>query len=138
MRVQDAMSTRLDTLTKSQTARAAAQLIVDSDHGTILIVDQNDSEKLIGILSDYDVLKGVVLENKDAGTVPIEDIMTTDVLTIDPEKTMSEFARIIRGKKFRRLPVVKDGKLLGIVSSSDVLQCVVEAKKEMLDMALEF
>ena len=95
------------------------------------VVDENG--KLVGLISEGDCLKEVVRGKyyntpKDSGTV--SDHMAINVITVSPDKDIFEVARMFLELKFRRFPVIEDGKLVGQVSQSNIMQAVLGLKEE--------
>ncbi|MAY83883.1 MAG: inosine-5-monophosphate dehydrogenase [Flavobacteriales bacterium] len=95
------------------------------------VVDEDG--KLVGLISEGDCLKEVVRGKyyntpKDSGSVA--DHMAINVITIDPEKDIFEVARMFLELKFRRFPVIENGKLIGQVSQSNIMQAVLGLKEE--------
>jgi CBS domain-containing protein len=79
---------------------------------------------LVGIISDFALL-GVVYDPK-LRTAPVAELMTRDVLTVDEDTRLNEIADLFIGHRIRRVPVVRDGRLVGVVSRPDLLKHVLE------------
>lgn len=85
--------------------------------GSVLVIEAG---KLIGIFTERDVLRRVVGASIDPRQVPVRRVMTSDVFTITPEATIDEVTEIFTEKRFRHLPVIQAGKLIGTISIGDV------------------
>jgi len=80
---------------------------------------------ILGIVTEFDIIRGIQA-GRSAATTVAEAIMTRDVLTVTPETPLEEVADILERERFVRVPVAERGKLIGIVSRSDVLRYLVE------------
>jgi CBS domain-containing protein len=113
------MTSNPKTVQPNTTAQEAARLMKSEDVGPIPIVE---GDRLVGIITDRDLALKIVAEGKDVQT-PVGDIASRDLVTIDPEQSLDEAARLMGQHQVRRLPVVEeDGKLIGIVAQADVAQ----------------
>jgi CBS domain-containing protein len=102
----------------SMTVREAARLMKAKHYGAVLITDGED---LRGIFTERDALYRVIAPGLDPETTRVGDVMTKDPTTIAPDKTFGHAMIIMHEGKFRHLPVVDNGKLLGMVSSRNAL-----------------
>lgn len=93
--------------------------------GTALVVEGN---QLLGIISERDVIRKVVLQGKSIDTVPVMEIMSTRLTTVIPETSLDECMQLMTEKRIRHLPVLKDHQLCGIVSIGDVVKYLVVEK----------
>ena len=101
----------------------AAKLMAAKDVGAILIVE---SDRLIGIFTERDVLVRVVARGLDPQATRLADVMTRKPQTVGPDKPFGYALLVMHEKGFRHLPVVEDGKLIGIVSSRSALDPELE------------
>ena len=109
----------------NESARAMARRMRDHNVGTLVVVDHNDEP--VGIVTDRDLVLRVLAEGTDPEHVPAEQLMTT-VPECAYESTSIESAlRLMRGGRFRRLPVIDDsGRLVGIITVDDVIELLSE------------
>ena len=94
--------------------------------GAIVIVD---GEKLVGMFTERDVLRRVVGAGLDPRRALVTDVMTADVITIGPEATLDETTAIFSEKRCRHLPVVVNGKILGLISIGDITRWIGDASR---------
>ena len=94
--------------------------------GAIVILDGG---KLAGMFTERDVMRRVVADGIDAKTVRVSEVMTRDVLTAAPEATIEEVAELFTEKRFRHLPVVANGQLVGLISIGDISGWVADAHR---------
>lgn len=117
MRCSEIMTTSVKTATRGMSLRDVAAMMRDGDMGAVPIVDEG---RLIGIVTDRDIVVRVVAEGKDAST-PIGEAMTTELFTVTPDDFVFEAVRLMGDKQVRRIPVVgANGELAGIIAMADV------------------
>ena len=115
--IRDVMTTRLVTVTPDTTAVDAAIAMRDNNIGPVLVVDNG---KICGILTDRDITVEGVAAGKDLRTTKVIDLCTTDVQTVTPDTSVEDAVHLMQDNSIRRLPVVEDGKPVGIVSLGDL------------------
>jgi CBS domain-containing protein len=131
--VRHAMTESPQTIKLDASAADAAGLMRQLDVGVIPIAD---GEELKGLVTDRDIVVRVIAERKEPNSVPVGDIMTKKVATVTPDMQLSEAREIMEKHKVRRLPVVKDEKLVGILSLGDVAWAS-ESEREVGDTLRE-
>jgi len=97
----------------------AAQAMKKDDVGALIVV--GGSGEAIGIVTERDIVIDIVADGTDPATVKVEDIMTSELITISPEADLEEAADIMTEHDIKRLPVIYEGKLVGMVSASDLI-----------------
>jgi CBS domain-containing protein len=111
------------TAAPETTVSDAAKLMVDSSIGAIVVVEH---ESLIGIFTERDAVFRVIAQGRDAQTTRLSEVMTPAPLTAEPDRTFGFALQLMHEHGFRHVPVVEDGKLVGIVSSRDALDPEME------------
>ena len=106
------------TVAKTVTVLEAARTMKLHDIGALMIVD---GSRLCGIFTERDALFRVIAEGRDPGATRLAEVMTPQPQTIHPDKPFLHALRIMHKGRFRHLPVVEDGRPLGMVSSRDAL-----------------
>ena len=124
MLVRDVMSSPVVTMGENGTSNQAAIAMDKDDVGAVIITNQ--AAKSIGIITERDLVIRVLAKNLKPDTVKAKEIMTTPLVTIEPEATITEAARRMNRLDIRRLGVVYKGNLVGIISSKDVLGVMPE------------
>jgi CBS domain-containing protein len=117
------------------TVTAAAREMDRHRIGAILVMD---SGRIIGIFTERDVLSRVVAAGLDPNTTPIERVMTHDPITIAPSATVEDVMALFTNKRFRHLPVVSDGRLVGLISIGDILRRMVDAHRHEAEQLKEY
>jgi CBS domain-containing protein len=90
-------------------------------------------EELLGIVSERDYARKVILKGRSSSVTPVRDIMTADVITISPHETVHRCMRLVTDKHIRHLPVIENGKVVGIVSIGDLVKAVIDDQAEQLE-----
>jgi CBS domain-containing protein len=129
--VKDIMTKDVATARANQTVCEAAQLMASRGLGCLVIIE---GEAPIGIVTERDIVRRIVAQRLPYDT-KISEIMTKDLVTADPNMSLRDAARLMSTNKIRRLPVVKQNKLVGIVVASDFVRNVGKKtiSEEILD-----
>ncbi len=116
-RCREIMTSNVTTANREMTLREIAVLMRDGDCGVMPIVEDN---KLVGIVTDRDIVVRAIAEGKDAET-PIGEAMTTEIYSVKPDDFVFEAIRLMGDKQVRRIPVINEtGELAGIIAMADV------------------
>lgn len=119
MIVKEVMNRNVKTARPEDTVKYAAQVMNESRIGSLVVV--SGSGEVIGIVTERDILVDVVAAGKSAENVKLSEIMTPNIITITADKTLEEAADIMTENKIKKLPVVDNGRLVGIVTASDLV-----------------
>jgi CBS domain-containing protein len=134
MLVKDVMSSPAVTVEENAPANCVAELMDKNDFGCV-IVTSNDG-KPIGIITERDLVLRVLAKNAKPDTLKAKEVMTSPLITIEPDVTITETARRMSRLNIRRLGVVYKGQLVGIISSKDVLGVMPELLETIQEKAL--
>jgi CBS domain-containing protein len=108
----------------------AIQLMAEKNVGALPVV-QND--QLVGIISERDYTRKVILQGKSSKETPVKDIMTQRLVTADPDDRVSECMQRMTENRVRHLPVLEGNKMIGILSIGDLLAWLIAAQRNALD-----
>ncbi len=106
------------------------KLMADKNIGAVLVLEEG---KLVGIMSERDYARKVILKGKFSKETPVNEIMSSNVICIDPDQTIINTKAVMIQKRIRHLPVMEDDKLVGIISIGDVVNAVLEENSFMID-----
>jgi len=109
------MTKTVITVEANKTVTEAAALMAENDVGNLIVMDDNTP---IGIVTERDFVRRVLAKEKPSKT-KISEVMSTPLRVIDPDASLKEAARRMVRKRIRRLPVIKDNKLVGIITTTD-------------------
>ena len=119
MKVFDVMSTDVVTTGISGLLSEATKRMLEREVGCIVVTNK---EAVVGMITKGDILKKAFLKDVVAGKVSAKKVMTQPVFTISPDATLEEASKLMTEKGISKLPVVKDKKLVGIITSTDVIR----------------
>ena len=130
-KVKDVMTKTVITIESNKTVIEAATLMAENDVGNLIVMDNNIP---IGIVTERDFVRRVIAEDKPLKT-KISEVMSIPLRVIDPHAPLKEAARRMVSKKIRRLAVINDTKLVGIITATDFARH--QSKKTFTDDILE-
>ena len=122
--VADVMTPGVETTTSSQALQDAARTMREGDFGSMPVVDDG---RLVGILTDRDIVVRGVAEGLDPSVARVGDVASRTPVAVAPDQDLDEAMELMAEHRVRRLPVVDDGRLVGVVSQADV---ALEAKEK--------
>jgi CBS domain-containing protein len=114
----------------SDTVYRALEVMEEHNIGAVVVLDGED---LVGILSERDYARKVILLDRLSKQTKVSDIMTASVLTVSPETTVVECMGIMTERKVRHLPVLDDGRLAGVISIGDVVKAVIAQQRSLIE-----
>jgi CBS domain-containing protein len=108
----------------------ALKLMAEKGIGSLLVLD---GEELVGIISERDYARKVVLKEKTTIDTPVKEIMTRKLVTLSPEQTIGECMSLMTDKRIRHLPVLENERLIGIISIGDVVKAIISQQEFMIE-----
>jgi CBS domain-containing protein len=126
----DVMTKEVVTCTPEDTIIDAARIIKNEDNGPVLIVENNDSRTLVGIITDRDIVLKVIADGQDPKTTPVGEAMSKKLVTCRPNDDVDVAMKAMAQFQLRRIPVVEENmRLVGIISQADLATRVDAPKK---------
>lgn len=107
----------------------AIRLMADKNIGALVVVA---GERVVGIFSERDYARKMILQGRSSVATPVSAIMTGDVITIGPRADHEECMQLMTDKHLRHLPVVEEGRLLGLLSIGDLVKNVIAEQQELI------
>ncbi|MBZ5753841.1 MULTISPECIES: CBS domain-containing protein [Metabacillus] len=116
--VRDIMTKDVKVCASHDSVTTAARMMRDIDCGSVPVCE---GKKVVGMITDRDIILNCVADGKDCNTTHCHDCMTTDVITCAPNTDAHECARMMADHQIRRLPVVENGEIVGICAIGDLV-----------------
>jgi CBS domain-containing protein len=123
------------TVHPDATVYDAIKLMAERNVGALLVMED---EKLVGIISERDYSRKVMLRGKTSRTSTVREIMTTELTTAHPRETVEECLRFMTEKRIRHLPVLCDGEIRGVISIGDLVKEVISMQSATLDQLRDY
>ena len=118
------------SVTQDNTVFEALELMAEKNIGAVLVIEDNE---LIGIFSERDYARKVILKGRSSADTPVRDIMSSPVVTVTPEDSVETCMRVCTERRIRHLPVVEGGKVVGVLSIGDLVKAVIDAQSREIE-----
>jgi CBS domain-containing protein len=106
------------------------RLLAEKDIGAVLVCEGG---RPVGVFSERDYARQVILKGKTSRDTPVREVMTSKVVFIAPDRTVEDCMAIMTDRHFRHLPVLEEGKLIGLVSIGDVVKAIISEKQFLIE-----
>ena len=110
-------------------------LMADKKVGALVVTE---GTKVLGIITERDYTHKVILQGKASKNTPVRDIMTDRVIYVQPDQKIEECMALMTEKKIRHLPVLDEGKLVGVISIGDVVKALISEKQFVIDQLTKY
>ena len=117
------------SVTPSDSVLRAIEIMATRHVGALLVMNQG---VLLGIISERDYARKVILKHRSSHDTPVGDIMSSPPVTVSPEDTVHHCMELMTEGRFRHLPVVESGRVLGILSIGDLVKAVIEEQTQQI------
>ena len=118
------------SVTPQDSVLRAIEVMATRHVGALLVMSQGS---LVGIISERDYARKVILKNRSSHDTPVSDIMTSPAVSVTPEDTVHHCMQLMTEKRFRHLPVVKAGRVVGMLSIGDLVKAVIQEQSEHIE-----
>lgn len=118
------------TISQDSSVYDALKLMAEKNVGAVTIVENN---QIVGIFTERDYARKIILKGKTSLDTPIKDIMTREMVTISPDQTLEECMGLMTKWHIRHLPVMEAGRLVGMISMRDVVEAIIQRKDDTID-----
>lgn len=127
----DAKGRKVLSISADASVFDAIKMMADESVGSLVVLDENDG--LVGIVTERDYARKVIVKGRSSRDTRVADIMTADVLTTSCDRTVNSCMEIMTERKLRHLPVVEDGRVIAMVSIGDLVQAIIADQKEEIE-----
>lgn len=117
------------TIDPDSTVFQALELMSEKDIGALLVIEDGH---LVGIFSERDYARKLILKGKISRGTAVGDLMTRDVIVTDPKRTFEECLELMTEKRIRHLPVLEEGQVVGIVTIGDVVKQIITKQEDTI------
>ena len=124
------------TISKDQSVMQALILMSEKNIGAVIIIDNNDFP--IGIFSERDYARKVILKGKNSKDTLLEEVMTKELVTVTRDFKVDQCMRLMIEQRIRHLPILENKKVVGIISIGDVLKIMIKEQKDLIDHLQKF
>lgn len=105
-------------------------LMAEKDIGALLVLDNG---QIVGIISERDYARSIILKGRTSKETLVRDIMTAHVVSAGADQSIEECMTLMTDKRFRHLPVLDDGELVGVISIGDLVKAIIAEQKSLID-----
>jgi CBS domain-containing protein len=123
------------TIDPDATVFRALETMDEHSIGSLVVLENG---KLTGLFSERDYARSVILKGRTSKETKVREIMTSQVAVISPEQSVEECMAIMTDKRVRHLPVMKDDKLVGIISIGDLVKAIIEEQQFVIDQLVRY
>lgn len=126
----DTKSSEIHSISPDAPVIDAIRLMAERRIGALLVME---GQRLVGMLSERDYARKIVLQGRSSKDTPVGDIMTAEVVSVGPQHNTDQCMQLVTDSRIRHLPVVEDGHVIGLISIGDLVKAVIEAQQQELD-----
>src|SRR3954463_3449875 len=127
--ILDTKRAAVDVVAPEDTVLHALRVMVERNIRAVLVLD---GDRLAGIMTEHDYAREVEIKGRTAGETRVREIMTRDLVTLGPDATVVQCNLLLHSHRIHHLPVVEDGRVLGMISAHDVLEELVVEEEEQI------
>ncbi len=121
--------TQIWTIGPDETVFEALRSMAKKDVGALIVME---NEQMVGIISERDYARKVILQGKTSRETKVREIMTSTVITVHPDQTIEECMDLLITRRIRHLPVVENDRLIGVISIGDVLNDIIHRQRQVI------
>jgi CBS domain-containing protein len=119
------------SITSEYTVYDALKVMGEKNIGALLVIE---NQQLVGIISERDYARKIILKGKSSQDTLVKEIMTKEVISVLPDDKIDKCMELMSEKHIRHLPVMQDGIVTGIISITDVVKAIIESQKETISL----
>jgi len=125
--VKDIMTKKVVTLSKKKGLHSLIELMAKSQISCVVITE---NKKVVGVVTERDLIRKILLPKKDIKKMVIGDLMSKEVISVGPEESLQETSHLMKHYGIRHLPIIENGSLLGIVTQSNIVKGTTDIEQK--------
>ncbi|MBW9274055.1 MAG: CBS domain-containing protein [Candidatus Thiodiazotropha sp. (ex. Lucinisca nassula)] len=125
----------IETIDPNASVFEALQSMADKEIGSLVVMKD---KKIVGLFSERDYARNIILKGRTSKETRVKEIMSSQVLVVNPEQTTEECMAIMTEKRIRHLPVMKDNELVGIISIGDLVKAIIEEQQFVIEQLVSY
>ncbi|WP_316364319.1 CBS domain-containing protein [Candidatus Thiodiazotropha sp. CDECU1] len=125
----------VETIEPNASVFDALKLMADKGIGSLVVIE---NEKVAGLFSERDYARNIILKGRTSKETQVKEIMTSQVVVINPRQTPEECMAIMTEKRIRHLPVMQDDELIGIISIGDLVKAIIEEQQFVIEQLVSY
>ncbi|PVV07478.1 MAG: hypothetical protein B6D77_13805 [gamma proteobacterium symbiont of Ctena orbiculata] len=125
----------VETIEPNTSVFDALKLMADKGIGSLVVME---NEKVAGLFSERDYARNIILKGRTSKETQVKEIMTSQVVVINPGQTPEECMAIMTEKRIRHLPVMQDDELIGIISIGDLVKAIIEEQQFVIEQLVSY
>ena len=133
--IQNKIEQNIFTISPESTVLEAISLMADKGIGALVVTDQ---DKVVGIFSERDYTRKIILMERTSKETTVSEIMTAKVLTVTKSNSVEDCLNLMTDRHLRHLPVVENDKLIGLISIGDLVKVVMEDQRKLIDQLQQY
>jgi len=133
--IQDKIEQTIFTISPEATVLEAISLMADKGIGAVVVTDQ---DKVVGIISERDYTRKVMLMERTSKETSVSEIMTAKVLTVTKSTSVEDCLGLMTDRHLRHLPVVENDKLVGLISIGDLVKAIMDDQRKLIDQLQQY
>ena len=133
--IQDKVERTIFTISPEYTVLEAISLMADKGIGALVVTVE---DKVVGILSERDYTRKVILMERTSKETTVSEIMTSKVLTVTKSTTVEDCLSLMTDRHLRHLPVLENEKLIGLISIGDLVKAVMDDQRKLIDQLQQY
>ena len=137
MKASDLMTPDPTTCSPSDNLRTVLEVMRKEDCGVVPITEGNGEQRVVGVVTDRDIALALGERDEKPSAVRASEVMTTDIVSCEPEADLREVSRKMQDAQVRRILVVEGGRLLGVISTADLARASTQSGKDRVGEELE-